>query len=116
MAATILRHNLTTVVTALCHSLAIAKALSVKYPGFSLLFYNHSLIKHLTSCFSFFALTQKGAEKRKTTAEPTHALTAPASYRDPSQRIRQRCIAMRLARATIAFLPLPVLCKSRLYI
>ena len=66
--------------------------------------------------FLFFALTQSGAGKRKTTAELTQALTTPASYKHPSQRILQRCIAMRLARPTIAFLPLPVLCNSRLYI
>jgi len=66
MAATILRHNLTTVVTALLHSLAIAKVLSVKSSGISLFTSNHLIINHLYQVvFLFFALTQTGAEKRK---------------------------------------------------
>ena len=64
----------------------------------------------------FLSSSKTGQKKEKTTAEFTQALTTLASYKHPSQSIRQRCIAMRLARPTIAFLPLPVLCNRRLYI
>jgi len=115
MGATILRHNLTTIVTALVHSHPIAKEL---YLG--AIIKNFSVITSqqivYQVVFLFFVLTQNGAEKRKTTTELIQALISVASYKHPSQSIRQRCIAMRLARPTIAFLPLPVLCNSRLYI
>ncbi len=100
--------------TVLVHSLPIAKVLHITFLRIFLL--NHLTMKNLTSCFLFFALAQNGAEKRKTTAALTQTFTMLASYKHPSQSILQRCIAIRLARPTIALLPLPVLRKRRLYI
>ena len=57
-----------------------------------------------------------GWKKERTTAESAQTFTMLASYKHPSQSIRQRCIAIRLARPIIAFLPFPVLRNSRLYI
>jgi len=72
MAATILRHNLTTVVTALLHSLAIAKVLSVKSSGISLFTSNHLIINHLYQVvFLFLPSPKQGRKKEKTTAELT---------------------------------------------
>ena len=116
MGATILLHNFTAIVTVYTHSHPIAKVLYIGsvIKNFSVY---HLTINNLSSCFFFFLSSPKmGREKEKTTAELTQPLTTLASYIHPSQSIRQRCIAMRLARPTIAFLPLPVLCNSRLYI
>ena len=77
----------------------------------------HLTINNLSSCFFFFLSSPKaGREKEKTTAESDQALTTLASYKHPSQSIRHKCIAIRLASPTIAFLPLPELCTNRLYI
>ena len=116
MGATILRHNLATIVTVLVHSHPIAKVLYIGSVVKNFSVY-HLTINNLSSCFFFFSSSpETGREKEKTTALLTQTLTTLASYKHPSQSIRQRCIAMRLARPTIAFLPLPVLCNSRLYI
>ncbi len=109
-------YNLTTYSTAtvLIHSLPIAKVLHITSLRIFLLAISQLRIYQVV--FLFFALAQNGAEKRKTTAALAQTFTMLASYKHPSQSILQRCIAIRLARPTIAFLPLPVLRKRRLYI
>ena len=109
-------YNLTTYSTAtvLIHSLPIAKALHIT--SLRIFLPAISQLRIYQVVFLFFALAQNGAEKRKTTAALAQTFTMLASYKHPSQSILQRCIAMRLARPTIAFLPLPVLRNSRLYI
>ena len=77
MAATILSHNFTTIVTALFHSLAIAKVLSVKSSRISLLTSNHLKINHLSSCFSFFCPHPKRGGKKKNNGRTDSGLNYP---------------------------------------
>jgi len=63
MGATILRHNLITIVTVLEHSLPIAKVLHIKSLRIFLLTISQLRIYQVV--FLFFARTQNGAEKRK---------------------------------------------------